>query len=182
MKEIALSRIEKLISNIKSSLELLTGLINSSNVLSVISSSTLVDSIDRILNYYMFLFSYIKIKIKKDKISSALITDYLISLNYDNIISPSVDIKTKQLACALYLIDNLALRVGNEKGEDEADTVGVCSLRVEHIEFLEGSKIKLDFLGKDSVRYTNIVKIDESVYKTLLSFIKNKKKKPERIS
>jgi DNA topoisomerase-1 len=97
-------------------------------------------------------------------------------INYDNIISGSIDVKTKQLACALYLIDNLALRVGNEKGEDEADTVGVCSLRVEHIGFLEGSKIKLDFLGKDSVRYTNIVKIDESVYKTLLSFIKNKKK------
>ena len=96
--------------------------------------------------------------------------------NYDNIISQSVDTKTKQLACALYLIDNLALRVGNEKGEDEADTVGVCSLRVEHIGFLDGSKIKLDFLGKDSVRYTNTVKIDESVYKTLLTFIKNKKK------
>ena len=29
-------------------------------------------------------------------------------------------IKLKQLATALYLIDNFALRVGNEKGEDEA--------------------------------------------------------------
>jgi DNA topoisomerase IB len=25
----------------------------------------------------------------------------------------------------------------NEKGEDEADTVGVCSLRVEHVELLD---------------------------------------------
>jgi hypothetical protein len=82
MKDIALSRIDKLISNITSSLELLTGLTNSPNVLSVISSSTLIESIDRILNYYMFLLSYIKIKIKKDKISTALISDYLISLNY----------------------------------------------------------------------------------------------------
>lgn len=96
--------------------------------------------------------------------------------NYENIISSSTDEKTKQLGCALYLIDNLALRVGNEKGDDEADTVGVCSLRVEHITFLEDTKIKLDFLGKDSVRYVNTVKIDENVYTTLISFTKNKKK------
>jgi DNA topoisomerase-1 len=43
------------------------------------------------------------------------------------------DIKNKQLGTATYLIDKLALRVGNEKGEDEADTQGCCSLRVEHI-------------------------------------------------
>jgi len=44
----------------------------------------------------------------------------------------------KQLGTATYLIDRLALRVGNEKSEDEADTVGTCSLRVEHIELGEG--------------------------------------------
>jgi DNA topoisomerase-1 len=96
--------------------------------------------------------------------------------NFENITSPSVEKKTKQLACALYLIDNLALRVGNEKGEDEADTVGVCSLRVEHISFLDDNKIKLDFLRKDSVRYVNTVKINEDVYKVLESFTRNKKK------
>jgi DNA topoisomerase I len=36
-----------------------------------------------------------------------------------------------QRATAMYVIDTLALRVGNEKGSDEADTVGCCSLRVE---------------------------------------------------
>lgn len=40
------------------------------------------------------------------------------------------DMKNKQLGTATYLIDKLALRVGNEKGEDEADTQGCCSLRV----------------------------------------------------
>ena len=35
---------------------------------------------------------------------------------------------------AMYFIDKLALRAGNEKDPDEAaDTVGCCSLRVEHI-------------------------------------------------
>ena len=40
----------------------------------------------------------------------------------------------QQKAVAVYLIDKLALRVGNEKNTDEeADTVGCCSLRVEHV-------------------------------------------------
>lgn len=102
--------------------------------------------------------------------------NFIRKINFENIISPSVDNKTKQLASALYLIDNLALRVGNEKGEDEADTVGVCSLRIEHINFLDDNKIKLDFLGKDSVRYVRTVKIDVNVYKILLQFIRNKNK------
>ena len=35
---------------------------------------------------------------------------------------------------AVYFIDKLALRAGNEKDSDEtADTVGCCSLRVEHL-------------------------------------------------
>lgn len=96
--------------------------------------------------------------------------------NMNNIISNSIDKKTKQLATALYLIDNLALRVGNEKGDDEADTVGVCSLRVEHINFLPDNKIELDFLGKDSVRYQNTVKIDPDVYNVMTKFVKGKKK------
>lgn len=96
--------------------------------------------------------------------------------NMNNIVSVNIDDKTKQLATALYLIDNLALRVGNEKGDDEADTVGVCSLRVEHINFLPNDKIELDFLGKDSVRYQNTVKIDPDVYNILIKFTKGKKK------
>lgn len=35
----------------------------------------------------------------------------------------------------MWIIDKLALRVGGEKGEDEADTVGCCSLRKEHFTF-----------------------------------------------
>ncbi len=99
--------------------------------------------------------------------------------NFNNITSNAVDTKTKQLASALYLIDNLALRVGNEKGEDEADTVGVCSLRVEHIKLLEDNKIKLDFLGKDSVRYVNTVQIQPEVYRVISTFVKNKKPSEE---
>ena len=94
--------------------------------------------------------------------------------NNENLLSD--DIKIKQLSTALYFIDNFALRVGNEKGDDEADTVGVVSLRVEHIENLDNHQIKLDFLGKDSVRYVRTFTVDESVYKNLIDLKKDKNK------
>lgn len=43
------------------------------------------------------------------------------------------EMATRQRAVALYFIDRLALRAGNEKDEEQADTVGCCSLRLEHI-------------------------------------------------
>ena len=92
----------------------------------------------------------------------------------------SNDIKKKQLATALYLIDNLALRVGGKKdSKEQADTVGVTSLRVEHISLLDNNIIKLDFLGKDSIRYCRKVNIHSKVYENLKDFIKNKSKKEE---
>jgi DNA topoisomerase-1 len=91
----------------------------------------------------------------------------------------SKDIKVKQRATALYLIDHLALRVGNEKDEDEADTVGCCSLRVEHIKLKEPNIVEFDFLGKDSMRYQNIVEIDEIVFKNLKLFIHGKQERDE---
>lgn len=78
----------------------------------------------------------------------------------------------QQLGLATYFIDKLALRVGNEKGEDEADTVGCCSLRVEHISLTEGeNKVTFDFLGKDSMRYFNTVDVLPIVYQTMLKMV-----------
>lgn len=63
----------------------------------------------------------------------------------------------------------LALRAGNEKEEGEtADTVGCCSLRVEHIKLhskLDGQEhvVEFDFLGKDSIRYYNKVSVEKPV-------------------
>ena len=49
-------------------------------------------------------------------------------------VGDGVQMKERQQATALYLIDKLALRAGGEKDADEqADTVGCCSLRLEHI-------------------------------------------------
>jgi len=83
------------------------------------------------------------------------------------------------LACATYLIDKLALRVGNEKGEDEADTVGCCSLRVEHIQVLPENVIAFDFLGKDSMRYHHEHKMDERAHTAIARFVKNKDPKAD---
>ena len=99
------------------------------------------------------------------------------NINSINITNPRTDIKVKQHAVATYLINKLALRVGNEKGDDEADTVGVCSLRVEHINLEDDNVIKFDFLGKDSVRYKKNVEVDSDVYSNLIKFVNNKSKK-----
>lgn len=99
--------------------------------------------------------------------------DYETQLN-DN------DLKNKQLATAMYFIDNLALRVGGNKDtKEEADTVGVTSLRVEHLTLLENNIIKLDFLGKDSIRYCKKVEVIQKVYDNLILFTKNKEKKDD---
>ncbi len=86
----------------------------------------------------------------------------------------SDDMKMRQCATVLYLIDKFALRVGNEKGEDETDTVGITSLRVEHLELMDDNKIKLDFLGKDSVRYLKVLSVDPVIHDNIKLFIANK--------
>ncbi|KAJ3274687.1 DNA topoisomerase 1 [Terramyces sp. JEL0728] len=83
--------------------------------------------------------------------------------------------QVRQLATCLYFIDKLALRAGNEKGEDEADTVGCCSLRYEHITLEPPNKVVFDFLGKDSIRYVNTVEVIDQVYKNLKIFKKEPK-------
>ena len=84
------------------------------------------------------------------------------------------DKKMKQVATALYFIDKYALRVGNEKGDDDTDTVGITSLRVEHVQLLDDNKIKLDFLGKDSVRYNRLIHVDEIIYTNIKLFMEGK--------
>ncbi|KAJ1883531.1 DNA topoisomerase 1 [Coemansia sp. RSA 486] len=76
----------------------------------------------------------------------------------------------RQRATAMYLIDRYALRAGNEKGDDEADTVGCCSLRCEHVTLESPNIVHFDFLGKDSIRYQNTTEVDKQVWKNLRLF------------
>ena len=92
----------------------------------------------------------------------------------------SDDNKVRQLATALYFIDNLALRVGGKKDKkEEADTVGVTSLRVEHISLLPPNIVKLDFLAKDSVRFCKKVSAIKPVFDNLITFTNNKSRKDQ---
>jgi len=88
----------------------------------------------------------------------------------------STDVKTIQIATAMFFIDKLAIRVGNETGEDSADVVGVTNLRVEHVDLGEKNTITLNFLGKDSVPYTNTAVVDELVYNNVKELLKGKEK------
>ncbi|QDS67785.1 hypothetical protein FKW77_006614 [Venturia effusa] len=87
----------------------------------------------------------------------------------------------RQRATAVYLIDKFALRAGNEKGEDEADTVGCCSLKFEHITLQPPNKVIFDFLGKDSIRFYDEVEVDIQVFKNLKIFKKAPKKDGDEI-
>ena len=92
----------------------------------------------------------------------------------------SENMKEKQIGTAIYFIDNLALRVGNETSDEGcADTVGVTSLRCEHVTLLGHNKIKLNFLGKDSIRYNNTVDVNKNIYNNVEIFMSNKKKTDE---
>lgn len=79
----------------------------------------------------------------------------------------------RQRATAMYLIDKFALRAGNEKDtENEAETVGCCSLKYEHVSLVEPNKVIFDFLGKDSIRFYNEFIVDRQVFKNLKMFKK----------
>lgn len=88
----------------------------------------------------------------------------------------------RQMATAMYLIDKFALRAGNEKDTDnEADTVGCCSLKYEHITLREPDIVVFDFLGKDSIRYYDECQVDRQVFKNLKMFKKPPKEEGDDI-
>jgi DNA topoisomerase-1 len=76
----------------------------------------------------------------------------------------------RQRATAVYLIDQFALRAGNDKNDDEADTVGCCSLKFEHVTLRPPNTVIFDFLGKDSIRFYDEVTVDPQVFKNLKIF------------
>ncbi len=72
----------------------------------------------------------------------------------------SNDSKKSRIATVCYLIYRTAMRVGDEKDPDEADTVGATTLRREHINITENT-IEFDFLGKDSIRWQETLKMKD---------------------
>jgi DNA topoisomerase I len=80
----------------------------------------------------------------------------------------SPDGRRRMVATACYLIDALGLRVGDEKDEDEADTVGATTLRPEHIKLHDNGVAEFRFLGKDSVLWHKKLALPEAVQASLM--------------
>ena len=95
----------------------------------------------------------------------------------------SKDVGQRKISTVCYLIIKMAMRVGDEKDPDEADTVGATTLRKEHLKFKEIDKknrvLEFNFLGKDSVPWQKSILIDSDdkqlLFNNLSLFTKNKK-------
>ncbi|GKV43780.1 hypothetical protein SLEP1_g58424 [Rubroshorea leprosula] len=128
---------------------------------------------------YVFLAASSSLKGQSDKEKyekSRMLKDYIKNIRaaYTKDFT-NKDTTKRQIAVATYLIDKLALRAGNEKDDDEADTVGCCTLKVGNVECIPPNKIKFDFLGKDSIQYVNTVEVELPVYKAIGQFQTGKK-------
>ena len=91
------------------------------------------------------------------------------------------DAKLRRISTACYLIYRTAMRVGDEKDPEEADTVGATTLRKEHVK-LNGDSIEFDFLGKDSVRWQETVPAighDKQFHDNLKELVSKKKDSDE---
>ncbi|MBI2546894.1 MAG: DNA topoisomerase I [Candidatus Aenigmarchaeota archaeon] len=124
--------------------------------------------------------SQLRQKREKEKYDKAMSIDDKIDVIREHVHEGMIsgDEKTRQVATASYLIDRLVMRVGDEKDEDEADTVGASTLRVEHVKFTP-ENIEFDFLGKDSVRWEKKIRISEAdpaFVKNMREFTQNKNK------
>jgi len=99
----------------------------------------------------------------------------------DRIVKDMKNEKKRKIATACYLIYRTAMRVGDEKDPEEADTVGATTLRKEHIKITPNT-IEFDFLGKDSVRWQETVVAeghDKQFHENLKKLVEKKKPKDD---
>jgi len=82
------------------------------------------------------------------------------------------DVRRRKVATVAYLIDVFNIRVGDEQ-ETESGTVGATSLRREHIRLTHNSppRVRLHFLGKDSILFERENEVSEAAYRNLEEFI-----------
>lgn len=74
----------------------------------------------------------------------------------------------RQLATAVYLLDELAIRPGTEKDEaKEAGTLGLTTLKCSNIKFEGKETVTIDFVGKSSIQFRKTFVVDSKVYKNL---------------
>ena len=81
-----------------------------------------------------------------------------------------------QLGTVLYLIDHFGIRVGNEKDEDEAETVGATTLLVENVNLDTENHVIFNFRGKDSVLFYKDLEVDPIIFKNFKKLTEGKAK------
>lgn len=133
--------------------------------------------------------SYLRQDNDRAKYDTAKKLEYFISDIEREIINQmlhSKDTTRRKIATVCYLIYKLAMRVGDEKDPDEADTIGASTLRVEHLRFPKINdriQIEFNFLGKDSVPWQKTLEISspdtQALYQNLLFFMNGKDKSDE---
>lgn len=133
--------------------------------------------------------SYLRQDNDKAKYDTAKKLEHYIFAIENEIINQMLNAKDttkRKVATVCYLINKLAMRVGDEKDPDEADTIGASTLRVEHLNFPKINDkvlIEFNFLGKDSVPWQKTLEISspdtKALYENLLFFMKGKDRTEE---
>lgn len=92
----------------------------------------------------------------------------------NDIVGPSET--RRQIALAVFLLDHLCIRVGNEKDTmTEADTVGCCTLKAHSNIFIQNISKKqmgLQFVGKDSVPFRKTFGVPEPFFSQCVVMLK----------
>ena len=128
---------------------------------------------------YVWLADTSKLKqdMDKAKYKKAIMLAENIKTVKDALYRDMADKKLSKIATVCYLIYRTSMRVGDEKNEEEADTVGATTLRREHVT-IDEKTIQLDFLGKDSVRWKETIHLEsheERFKDNMYNLIKDKK-------
>ena len=102
----------------------------------------------------------------------------------------SKSVKDNQIGCALYLIKEYGIRVGNECEDDQCDSaekvVGATTLMVQNVTCKMDPdtgiyQLELSFKGKDSVSYDNTLDVSKSVYDHMVKYTKKSKKADDNV-
>lgn len=102
----------------------------------------------------------------------------------------SKSVKDNQIGCALYLIKEYGIRVGNECEDDQCDSsekvVGATTLMVQNVTCkMDPGKgiyqLELSFKGKDSVSYDNTLDVSKDVYDHMVKYTKKTKKSDDSV-
>jgi len=122
-------------------------------------------------------FSPMKQEREIEKFEKAKELENKFSLIKDHIIKnlDSDDLKKRKIATVCYLIYALSMRAGDEKDEDEADTVGATTLTSKNITICQNNLVKFNFIGKDYVKWNKEVVLPENVVRNLKEFIEGSK-------